>query len=120
MERVSGVVSSNLMLTDPTSLSMTVGLQTNDINLTGIDHTVTVMAQSPSQQCTQHNFTVNLISCQSNSILMDEDYKELITTAKGPTVSAQVPEASLSLSPHSNLDCGEFQYEVIWPTTGIA
>ena len=48
MESISGQQTSNLALTDPTSLSLSVGIETSDTSLADVDHTVTVFAMSPS------------------------------------------------------------------------
>ena len=48
MESISGKQTSNLVLSDPTSLNLSVEIETSDTSLADVDHTVTVLALSPS------------------------------------------------------------------------
>ena len=57
-ETLAGVPSANLNLVDPTGTNLNIGMQSSDLTLEGVVHTVTVLAISPSYQCAQKDFLV--------------------------------------------------------------
>ena len=62
-EFISGVASTNLNVVVPTFSNLNVGIESSDLSIVGVDHTVTVMYTTNAYQCLQKDFTVKPYSC---------------------------------------------------------